>query len=240
MTRTIDISHEFLICRYHNGIKLMPREIPGISAVAIKSVTEMLNSPFNVYFQTSNAEVQELNNSTVITCGYESRADAIHYPLGKTAINKTQVLRVHANNNYVVSTQQRRVFDEHADLLDEKSLRAISVKMPWYDKANKVIGIFGCSVVMHDKKPENISAALSTILNMFLSNRTVQETHQYDFSPREIEVIKLVIRGNTLRGISVLLGLSLRTVEFYFDNIKSKVGVNKKSKLIDKLIDQFV
>lgn len=52
---------------------------------------------------------------------------------------------------------------------------------------------------------------------------------------REIQTAKLMLQGKTARESACLLGLSLRTVESYIDNIKNKFGCNRKSELILKL-----
>jgi DNA-binding CsgD family transcriptional regulator len=50
-----------------------------------------------------------------------------------------------------------------------------------------------------------------------------------------MDVIKYVMRGKTMREIGVILGLSRRTIESYFEKIKMKANVKTRSELFDKL-----
>jgi DNA-binding CsgD family transcriptional regulator len=53
---------------------------------------------------------------------------------------------------------------------------------------------------------------------------------------RELECIQLIMRGRTAKEMADVLGLSPRTVEFYINNIKSKIGCSKKSKIVDYIL----
>ena len=46
-----------------------------------------------------------------------------------------------------------------------------------------------------------------------------------DLTPRELEILKLVLAGKTNRGIAVEIRISARTVEFHLENIYRKIGV---------------
>jgi DNA-binding CsgD family transcriptional regulator len=54
-------------------------------------------------------------------------------------------------------------------------------------------------------------------------------------SKREIEVLKLLLQGNSNKQIAVLLDISIRTVEFHLKNIYAKFDVNSRIELILKL-----
>lgn len=55
-----------------------------------------------------------------------------------------------------------------------------------------------------------------------------------DLSKRQNEILRLVIFGKTIKEISKILDLSPRTVEHYFETIKTKFNVYSKSELIAK------
>lgn len=49
---------------------------------------------------------------------------------------------------------------------------------------------------------------------------------------RESECLNHILHGLTLKETSQLISLSTRTVEFYFSNIKKKIGCKRKSEVI--------
>jgi DNA-binding NarL/FixJ family response regulator len=52
-------------------------------------------------------------------------------------------------------------------------------------------------------------------------------------TPREIDVLRLLVRGNTNRQIAGLLGLSPRTVESHRANLIGKLGLESRVELVD-------
>lgn len=55
------------------------------------------------------------------------------------------------------------------------------------------------------------------------------------FSPREGDVIRLLLQGKSNKQIAYALGISERTVEFHLNNIFEKMGVGSRVELILKL-----
>jgi DNA-binding NarL/FixJ family response regulator len=58
---------------------------------------------------------------------------------------------------------------------------------------------------------------------------------KYHLTSREIEIIKLLIKGTAYKIISADLSISEKTVSKHVSNIFSKVGVNNKIELIGRL-----
>ena len=52
-------------------------------------------------------------------------------------------------------------------------------------------------------------------------------------TPRELEVLRLLAKGNTNRQIAILLGLSMRTIENYRGNLKAKLGLDSRVELVN-------
>lgn len=57
------------------------------------------------------------------------------------------------------------------------------------------------------------------------------------FSPREQEVIALLLQGNSNKEIALALDVSNRTVEFHLGNIYAKLGVTSRTEAVIKLSD---
>jgi DNA-binding NarL/FixJ family response regulator len=49
-----------------------------------------------------------------------------------------------------------------------------------------------------------------------------------DLTPRELEVLQLVIEGKTNRGIASELFISEKTVEFHLDHLYAKIGARTR------------
>jgi DNA-binding CsgD family transcriptional regulator len=173
-----------------------------------------------------------------------SRKDAINSDLTKVCSDKAYIATVLANDELVMQTKKHHIYDEQLILINDCSLNTISVKLPWLDQDNKPIGIIGCSVKVQLDSLDSLAKNLTKITELFLSptgitnsllppNSTINGIY---YSPREIEVMEWVIHGKTMRDIGEILGISRRTAESYFINIKNKAGVDTKSDLIDFLL----
>jgi len=54
----------------------------------------------------------------------------------------------------------------------------------------------------------------------------------FELTPRELDVLRLLARGNTNRQIAELLGLSVRTVENHRANLMGKLGLQSRVELV--------
>ena len=50
----------------------------------------------------------------------------------------------------------------------------------------------------------------------------------HDLTPRELEILQLVIAGKTNKQIAREVFISKKTVEFHLDNIYSKLGIRTR------------
>ena len=49
-----------------------------------------------------------------------------------------------------------------------------------------------------------------------------------DLTPRELEILQLVLKGKTNRAIAGEMYISERTVEFHLDNLYTKIGARTR------------
>lgn len=100
------------------------------------------------------------------------------------------------------------------------------IKKPLFNKKNIINGI-----IYHCHKLENtkIFSEQNIIENTFKINTN---TNPFHFSKREIECIFHLLRGKKSRQIAEALHLSKRTIDFYIENIKNKMGCHTKSELL--------
>lgn len=71
-----------------------------------------------------------------------------------------------------------------------------------------------------------------------LLNKPVVTEHRrampgFDLTPRELDVLRLLARGNTNRQVADLLGISVRTVENHRANLMGKLGLVSRVELVD-------
>lgn len=80
--------------------------------------------------------------------------------------------------------------------------------------------------------------APSVMLPLYYELESNAYNNPYQFSPRELECLFCMLRGMSAKQIGNFLGLTKRTIEFYIDNIKNKVGCSKKSQLLDIALEK--
>ena len=49
-----------------------------------------------------------------------------------------------------------------------------------------------------------------------------------DLTPRELEILQLVLEGRTNKAIAAEIFISEKTVEFHLDNLYTKIGVRTR------------
>jgi two-component system response regulator NreC len=54
----------------------------------------------------------------------------------------------------------------------------------------------------------------------------------FELTPRELDVLRLLVKGNTNRQVAGLLGLSVRTVENHRANLMGKLGLSSRVELV--------
>lgn len=76
---------------------------------------------------------------------------------------------------------------------------------------------------------KDFEKAKSILKNLYKENAEDSESNKYEFTGRELEVLRLIAEGKNNEEIAEKLFLSVRTVEKHITNIYSKVGVSGKS-----------
>jgi DNA-binding CsgD family transcriptional regulator/PAS domain-containing protein len=85
------------------------------------------------------------------------------------------------------------------------------------------------SSAFHDRFGDSVGFII-TAEEITKSSSLLQEK---GITEREYQLIELILAGNTNRHIARTLGISLRTVETHVTNIFNKLGVNKRSELVN-------
>ncbi len=206
------------------------------------SIADMFSLPFNTYFIDRESTVLDINERAAAVCGYVSRKEAMGRSLRDVSARNT-AQQILYNDQIIMSRKKIKITEEIYTRLDDTELVAISIKFPWL-VADKLVGIFGCSIMVEDNHLADLSAAIILLMQTGLlvpdSMTTILPGYIYAnryLNQRDIEIIYWVVRGKTAKEIALNLHLSHRTIEHRLDKIKLKLGVSSKAALIEKIIN---
>src|SRR5438270_571328 len=138
-----DTSKELLIVPLQNGVSLSrPQQNSTGKYLSIKKLFEL---PLDFYFYDCNGTFQDLNENTAESCGFDSSHHARLKDLYASCFSP-YALQIINNNSMVIHSQESCFLEERILLRKGDVNKAISIKMPWYNDRNEVIGVFGCSI----------------------------------------------------------------------------------------------
>lgn len=242
LNRMPDTSKELIISRYINGIRLIrPEKAPDRQA---NSVGNTLASPFNVYFLNTDSTILGVNEVCADLMRFDSPQNAVQKSM-LDIVEKQVALRIIHTDRAVVKTRTTLLAEDTVAFEDE-ALRFLTVKAPWYDRHDRVIGVFGCSFLLdRHSAPESLLkitqlGLLHPSTNLNLSQPGLLSTTKSNpaslLTPRQMECLLYIARGKTIRECASVVGLSPRTVEHYVDAIKIKLGCHSRSELIARAL----
>lgn len=257
INRLLDTSDELIIQRHKGGIKLVPPPKTVRQDFFHKkgrtTVGQLSQSPINVYFMDTHSHIQRINENTVNTCGFSSTQDAIGRTIRNVAKKEAADFSINQDRNVIKANQLIISEDPFVRKEDSLNLTALTIKFPWLAENDEIIGVFGCSIIMNrfDDSYISLADALTLLTQSGLLNSSFSDGNIESLLPglnmdgvylskRELECLRFLLRGKTAKDIASLLLLSPRTIEFYLDNIKRKMGVSSKSELIEKTIDHIL
>ncbi len=229
--RNIDTSQELQLSRFGNGVKL---KHPEDNFPCKLSIANLMELQFPIYFNTDHIIVT-CNETSAELNGFISHKDSIGKKWTKPH-KKNTVIQSLINEKDVITNKRFKIIEDIHVRKDDVNIHALSFKMPWYDDENKVIGLFGCSVIL-GKNP--LAESLSQIAKLGFLNSDSYEAFNFlnknnhpQLSKREQECLRLFLNGKTAKETANILGLSYRTIEEYFTNIKKKLGYRYKRDLL--------
>ncbi len=86
------------------------------------------------------------------------------------------------------------------------------------------------------KGDQYVEPSIQEKINQLNYGRTRETTLKFTLTPREKEVLQLIVNGDTNKDISTKLHIGLRTVEYYRFNILLKLDVNNTAALVKKAL----
>lgn len=109
----------------------------------------------------------------------------------------------------------------------------VGCKQPVLDEASRVTGTIWQGTDITDAYMTAIASQLAKFNGRQNSYLLSDHAGPLSLTPREREVLFLVLRGKTAKLAAAMLGLSYRTVQQYIESLKRKFQVHSKVELID-------
>jgi DNA-binding CsgD family transcriptional regulator len=164
----------------------------------------------------------------VLVLGSGGRATLQNRPATKQLEDLATVGMGRGSRSYALASVLIRLRAAHAEA--DNTLRT----------ALRAQGRSGTSYILHGTLAEPDSAgnaAAVIVIEPARPRDTATSLSQaYGLSPREREVLVLVIRGETTKRIATRLGLSAYTVQDYLDRACEKVGVRGRRRLLARIL----
>ena len=189
----------------------------------------LLNIPGNVWVYWKDIKGSYLGSNDLMAeeCDFSSRSDIVgrsDYDFQNLSTESADVFI--KEDQLIMSRGITRNFQERV-LLRDSILQFNTIKMPLYHDNNQLAGIVGISY----RISKSLEEQLSNIKKQDISHRLTK---------RENELLYYLVKGKTLKSAAAELGLSVRTVEYYLVNMKSKLNVATKNELIEKTINHLL
>lgn len=154
----------------------------------------------------------------------------LYHPLGITIAHKDYfesfVFAAHQGNNNVINTyfNNTELLLNFIDIFKSKAINLIK-------EAEK------CKVIIPTpNRPDEIN-----ILNNLSSALTIKGNYgKVEITIKEMETLRLLRQGLTAKEIASRFSRSPRTIESHLDNLKDKLGCNKKSQLMSIAVNNGI
>lgn len=151
-------------------------------------------------------------------------------------------LKIFNDEDHTVLSGKTLLILGRYDFSDEKKVILIR-KQPMIDvKNNKIIGVISCckevpdlqSFIVHGKR-SNLALSFESLNE--INNKLFKKNSTVLFTPREEECLYYIIRGHSMKETAKKLGISDRTVEGYFEQVKNKLDCRKLPCVVAKAIE---
>lgn len=239
--KTTEISDSMRLLRFQDGVKLVKTDKNNseLGYDTGYTVNSLLTLPFNVGVCNLENQIVYANCEASHSLGFNSNEKLIGQR-GKNLYTAETLSNLKLHCESVLSQQSTQMIEEELILKkDGSKIQRLSIRAPWYDEKNRIIGIFNTSITLGKHV---LSRALNHIKNITLLKTPkfiIQNKENISLTEREKQVAYHLIRGKTAKLIAEALFISPRTVEVHLENLKGKFGVHSKTVLIEKLLSQM-
>ncbi|MFI4919338.1 MAG: LuxR C-terminal-related transcriptional regulator [Legionellales bacterium] len=237
-TKYIEINEAYYFYQFRNGIKLVRPDEPVVYAPE-HTLADIMKLPFSVYLLNQDGNTMKMNDEGADACGFDSPIQSVGKSLFDVS-KEESAQKLIMNCSEVMQSNQVRLFEEINSRKDNLTQQFLSVKTPWYGADNNIIGVCGFSIVLGTHA---LAEGLSTITQLGLLQPKKPENNKLNgitLTRREIECLRLTVKGYTAKKTAKVLQISHRTIEEYLTNIRTKTGIKSKAELIEMALFQGI
>ena len=198
-------------------------------------VPELAQIYHHVYFKGHGNRYTATNNLMSDFVGY-SQEQLKELTDKEIVIDSVSYNHISNNDRTIVNGQTIRVFYEYC-ASKRQSENFLSIKAPFYDE-NQIIGVCGVSLAINAIDFSGFNNVISIISGLFeedIDKKSIEKAvcRRPELTVRELECLRLYMKGGSAKSIAKVLSLSPRTIEDHLENTKSKFGVNRRSELLE-------
>jgi len=153
-----------------------------------------------------------------------------------------ETAEIYRKNDILALEKECEIIEEEPlTLPNGKIIVHLSSKTPLRNKTGKIIGVIGTSIEITRFTQE--SSVKDTLKKVNSSVKSIHKLSSYTkfqnlhFTPREIDVLHLLIQGQTAKKIAEHFHLSSRTIEGHIERLKIKMNANSKYDLLEKIYE---
>jgi len=185
----------------------------------ITAFSNILNQiPCRVFWKDRNSVFLGCNSYFAKAAGFESPEEII----GKTDFDlvwgETHAQEYQEGDREVILGKKKYNVIEPQLQTNGEVIDTIGNKLPLYDKTGQVIGVIGCySEIIYTPRNEPLT----------------KKNGKSPLPKRQAECLYYVAKGKTAKQISIAMGISSRTVDFYIEILKTKFDCYSKSDLAE-------
>jgi DNA-binding NarL/FixJ family response regulator len=133
--------------------------------------------------------------------------------------------------NTTLNTLLKRRDLEHSEIRKEIAAKIMEMVMPLLNRAgNQSTG----------PVKDYVQTAQANLLEIFSEHPHDSALTHAKLAPRELQIVHYIRQNKTSKEIAELLNLSVRTVEFYRDNIRKKLRITNQKKNLNKFITSIL
>jgi len=183
-------------------------------------LNSILNFPCTIFMKDKNSKYLGANEYLSNLLGFKDSEDLVG--CSDRDLWPTDYELLLENDKKVMHQNLPNTFYESGTLPNNSIINAISHKVPLYSRENKVIGIMGISIIIHEN-------------DSIQTHR--EKENKIQLTTRQIDCLYYLALGMTAKLIANKLNISSRTVEHYIETIKTKLNCYNRSELIAKALE---